>query len=141
MPYKKRVETLRILIGGHPTLVGSPRLGDIVKELNRLTASGRFPTRNWLLAVLHTTRALDTTLFEVVRIKGWANKSSSLGGYLHILYNNTILSWSEKKHYQIKVVDERNKYMHQAGAMPSKIDADGILAEMHACVVRVLGQI
>jgi hypothetical protein len=141
MAYKKRVETLRILISGHPTLMGSPRLDDIVTELNRLTASSRFPSRNWLLTVLYTTRALDTTLFEAVRIKGWAQTPSNLGRYLRILEEKAILLLKEREHYQTKVVDERNKYMHQAGAMPTKIDADGILAEMHACVVRVLGQV
>lgn len=86
MSYKSRVDTLRILIDSHYTLSGSPKLSQIVEELNRITLSGRMPRHNgWLLAVLHTTRALDTTLSEIVRFKGWVARPPSLGRYLRVL--------------------------------------------------------
>jgi len=140
MSYKKSVDTLRVLIGTHQTLVGSARLNDIIGELNRIPTSARFPRRSgWLLAVLHTTRALDTTLSEVVKNKGWWNsRQQSLGAYLMTLKNNAVLTQTERNHYQHNVVSMRNTYMHQAGAIPSKIDADVLLAEMHACVANVL---
>jgi hypothetical protein len=144
MSRKKRIDTLRILISGHQALSNSIRLTDITGELNRISASGRLPRRSgWLLAVLHTTRALDTTLGEILFTKGWdPNRTSkSLGSHLTRLNRNAILTQAQRTHYQAKVVDERNKYMHQAGAIPSKIDADAILAEMDACITHVLGQV
>jgi hypothetical protein len=143
MPYRRRVATLRILIGNHYTLTGSARLNDIMDELNQLTSSAGFPRRSWLLAVLHTTRTLDTTLSEVVRFKGWLNprQQPSLGAYLVALRNNAILSPTERNHYQAVVVSKRNIYMHQAGAIPTRIDADTLLAEMQTCVVDVLRRV
>ena len=141
MPYRRRVDTLRILISGHNVLAGSSKLSDIVNELNRIKGSGRLPSRNWLLAVLHTTRALDTTLSEIVLAKGWRARSPALGAYLTTLQSNAILSQAERIHYRRSVVDRRNMYMHQANAMPSRVDADSILAEMHSCVFVVLGRL
>jgi hypothetical protein len=144
MSRKRRIDTLRVLISSHQVLSHSTKLADITGELNRISASGRLPRRSgWLLAVLHTTRALDTTLSEVLVIKGWDpnRTSNSLGAHLSRLSNNAILTQTQRAHYQTKVVNERNKYMHEAGAIPSKIDADTILAEMDACITHVLGQV
>lgn len=144
MSRKGRVDTLRIIISSHSALTGSTRLGDITSELNRIYVSGRLPRRSgWLLAVLHTTRALDTTLSEILLFKGWNpnGQSKNLGSHLYKLKDNAVLTQTQRRHYQTKVVDERNKYMHQAGAIPGKVEADAILAEMDACVTHVLGQI
>lgn len=135
---------MRIIISSHSALTGSTRLGDITSELNRIYVSGRLPRRSgWLLAVLHTTRALDTTLSEILLFKGWNpnGQSRNLGSHLHKLKDNAVLTQTQRRHYQTKVVDERNKYMHQAGAIPGKVEADAILAEMDACITHVLGQV
>jgi hypothetical protein len=142
VPYKPRVETLRILISGHPALTASARLNDITNELRLIATSSRFPRRSgWLLAVLHTTRALDTTLSEVLAFRSWRSRSPTLGSYLVELRNRSVITTTERIHYQAAVVDRRNTYMHQAGTIPTRIEADSILAEMHACVAVVLNQI
>ena len=143
MSQKKRAETLRILVKGHSALTSSARLADILGELERIGVSGRFAARSgWLLTVIHTTRALDTTLCEVVKSKGWWNQNQqSLGAYLRALHHHNILSQIEKSYYQTNVVDVRNTYMHQAGAIPNKIEADTLLTEMHACITDVLGRV
>ncbi|MGR6320779.1 hypothetical protein Q2K19_21880 [Micromonospora soli] len=135
--------TLRVLISGHPVLSSSPKLPHITGEVGRIAASGRIPKQNgWLLAVVHTTRALDTTLGEIVKIKGWANNNNhSLGGYLGLLHVNSILSQQEKDDYNKEIVWKRNMYMHEAGAMPSQLDADKILSGMHSCASTVLARL
>lgn len=142
MSYKRRADTLRVVIGSHRLLVQSPRLNDIIGEVNRIAASSRVPRHNgWLLAVLHTTRALDTTLKEVLNGKGWMTTSRSLGGYLRAFRDRNALNASQTNHYQQVLVGRRNVYMHEAGRMPSQRDADEILSEMHACVVTILGRL
>src|ERR1700744_3601654 len=131
MLYKKRVETTRVLISGHQALASSPRLNDIIAELNYIISSSRSLRRSgWLLVILHTTRALDTTLKEAINYKGWRSRQS-LGGYLFKFEAESILTRTEKTHYQQNIVDIRNTYMHEAGAMPRRSDADAILAEMY----------
>jgi hypothetical protein len=48
------------------------------------------------------------------------------------------LTAAEQKDYQANLVKERNKYMHEAGAMPHKVAADSLLNEMHTCIATVL---
>jgi hypothetical protein len=142
VPYKERVGLLRVLIASHPVLRGSAKSAAIADEINRIATAGRFARRSrWLLSVLHTTRTMDTTLSEVLVLKGWSARGKSLGSYLRELEKKRILTNSQVQQYQLSVVDKRNTYMHQAGAAPSKLEADTILAEMHACVSHVLGQL
>ena len=142
MTYKQRVDMLRVLVDGHPIVRSSPKLSQIVGEMNRITASVKVPKNNgWLLSVLHTTRTLDTTLSEIVRYKGWQVQVPSLGRYLSVLCNNGVLWPPEKNDYSDKIVKKRNKYMHEAGAMPNQLEADGLLSEMHACLTLILSRL
>jgi hypothetical protein len=142
MPYKRRVDTLRVLVGGHAILTGSTRLTAITGEINRITQVGRLGNHNgWLLSVLHTTRALDTALSVLVMHKGWDNTARSLGQYLAALRQGGVLSPSEKSSFDTRLVHKRNKYMHEAGAMPDHLEADRVLNEMHACLATILGRI
>lgn len=139
---KKRVDTLRILISGHSALATSPKLNIIVGELNRISASSRQPGSNgWLLKVLHTTRSLDTTLSELLQFKRWTASRSSLGSYISAFSLNGILRLPEKQRFENDIVRKRNRYMHEAGAMPTQIEADKILSEMHACVAMILARL
>ncbi len=141
MSYKDRVDTLRVVIGGSRVLAGSPKLNLIIGEVNRIAAADRVPRHNgWLLAVVHTTRALDTTLSEIIIFKAWQSGGRSLGSYLTALQSHRIISNAERQRYKQEIVDKRNKYMHEAGAMPSQLDANKILNEMHACLSTILGR-
>ena len=70
--YKTRVRTLRVLISTHDTLKNSTKLNDLYGEAARIEAAARLRDQQngWLLAVLHTTRTLDTTLGELLLAKG-----------------------------------------------------------------------
>ena len=142
MTHKARVDTLRLLVDGHHILRSSSKLGLITGEMNRIVASGNLPKHNgWLLSVLHTTRTLDTVLSEIVVFKGWAASPPSLGSYLRALSVNGAIWPHERTGYENSIVRKRNKYMHEAGAMPDQLEADRILSEMHACLVVVLGRV
>lgn len=131
------------MAGGSKHLKTSTRLSAIYGELNRLESANRLSSdRGWLLAVLHTTRTMDTTLSELLAAKGWKGpQSHSLGSYLHDLATNNALNAGERNHYQSVVVKKRNKYMHEAGAMPQKKEADLILSEMQTCLYLVFSRI
>jgi hypothetical protein len=139
MPYKKRVDTIRLIAANHGALKGSAKLNSIVAELNRINAAGRLSTHNgWLLAVLHTTRSLDTMLAEIIAHKAWAAGGNSLGAYLITLAKYGALTPKEQKGFQDNLVKVRNKYMHEADAMPHKLAANSLLNEMHTCIATVL---
>ena len=92
--------------------------------------------------MLHTTRALDTALAEIVDAKGWkTQKTISLGGYIFALASNGVLTSFERVEYQRDLANQRNRYMHEAGAMPNQLEVNAILAKMHSCMVAVLSRI
>jgi hypothetical protein len=141
---KNRLDTLRVIIGANPALNSSPRLTDIYGEFNLILSAERHNKNyGWLLKVLHTTRALDTSLSELLAYKGWNSQSKAynLGRYLAILTNNGILNAKQRQDFRKTIVDKRNKYMHQAASMPTKQEADRILSEMHSCLSFVLAKI
>ncbi|WDG18181.1 hypothetical protein [Microbacterium sp. Clip185] len=140
MSTKNRVDTVRLLISTHPTLKTSAKLADIVGELNRVTNSAKTPKhKGWLLKLLHTTRALDTTLREVLTHKGWANSQMySLGSYLRSFRDNNVISHAEVLAWTNSIVNPRNKFMHSAGAMPNQLESDSVLSEMESCLTVIL---
>lgn len=141
MTTKKRVETVRILIATHSGLSHSPKLSDIVGELNRVLTATRVPKHNgWLLGLLHTTRALDTSLRELLIQKGWFNSETGLGGYLTNLEKRSVLTAAEHVRWRRSIADVRNKVMHTAGEMPTQLQSDAVLSEMEACLVIVLAR-
>jgi hypothetical protein len=142
MNSKKRVETLRVLAGGTAALAASSKITDIYGEFNRIIASSKRNTPDgWLLTVLHTTRALDTSLSEILLSKGWHPGKWSLGSYIVELQKRAILSPQQSAHYQKSLVKKRNMYMHQAGAMPHGLESERILTDMHACFVVVVSML
>lgn len=141
MSAKNRVDTIRVIAGQNQALKTSPKLSAILGEFNRIISAERYKKDyGWLLKVLHTTRALDTSLNVVIMHKAWngATDPNSLGSYLKILANKGVLTPRQGKDFQRTIVKKRNKYMHQAGAMPDKLEADSILSEMQSCLVIVL---
>lgn len=130
-------------MSGSPYIQNSNRRNAIIGEVNRIHSTSRLAKHNgWLLAVLHTTRALDTALAEIVAAKGLNTPQTvSLGGYLVALVGGGIISPTERNEYQNDLVKRRNKYMHEAGAMPDQMEVNAVLSKMHACIVAILARI
>lgn len=142
MASEKRIETLRMLVGSHPTLVNDSRTPDVVRELRRVIETKRIAGADrWLLQVLHTTRALDTCLSRVVAQQGWTVSPPSLGPYLTKLRSQGIIVEHQRHHWQDNLVNPRNTYMHSANQMPHQHMADDLLNEMDSCMSIVLAAI
>jgi hypothetical protein len=141
MSAKKRLDTIRVIASKNKALYTSARQAAILGEFNRIAVTERSGKHDgWLLTVLHTTKALDTSLSEVIKSKGWSAQSDlySLGVYLKAFAQHSILTEKQRIDFQKPLVDKRNKYMHEAGATPDKLEADSILNEMHAYLILVL---
>jgi hypothetical protein len=96
-----------------------------------------------LLQVLHSTRALDSTLAVFTSYYAISVPRPSLGGYLRELTRHHVpglglLRESDRAQYKRTIVDKRNLYMHEAGTFPSRGEISFLLSEMHACLARVL---
>lgn len=136
---------MQVLVAGSP-VVSSGKHEDIQREFKEVLSARRVMkrSRKRLLQVLHSTRALDSTLKEFTKLNKCLPKSQSLGSYLRVLkdgkcVNLSQISKAERHRYQKSIVNPRNKYMHEAGRVPAN-DSEvlALLAEMEACLQRVL---
>ena len=141
MTAKRRVDTLRVLVGQNSALSKSAKLAALYGELNRVLAarSAKHDGR-WLLSVLHTTRTLDTSLSELLDAKGWG-AGSNLNEHLKVLATHQVLVGAEVVAFRKEIVYKRNKYMHEAGATPDQLEADRILREMESCLAIVVSRL
>ncbi len=103
------------------------------------------PPRKNILKILHSTRALDTTLQSFLDHHGIRGTSHSIGQYISQLTNHRLpylgkLSVQERTKYQKEIVNHRNKYLHIANTYPSNDrDVYKLIAEMEALISRVVG--
>lgn len=140
MSKKSRVETLRVMMASHAGMANSSRQTAIIGELNRIVAAARIPKHNgWLLTLLHATRTLDSTLNELIKYKGWHTyNENNLRSYLRLLSAHHVLTSAERQLYEREIVHRRNRYMHEAGAMPDRRESDKVVNEVHACLSQIL---
>jgi len=142
--HKKRIDTLLVLIAGSP-ISGDVSYTNIKGEFAEVSKVKRISYKNRyrLLQVLHSTRALDTSLKVFTAIKGYGD-GHSLGNYLHNLSNPPTRSLNplpahRAQHYQKNIVMIRNRFMHQAGTYPNgDEEIRKLLSEMHDCLATVL---
>jgi hypothetical protein len=145
--HKARINTLQALIAGSSSIVGAASVIHEFSEVH-LVRRVRNDRRRRLLEIVHSVRALDTTLREFVAHHKCMPKSNkipqTLGQYLFALRDHKTpnlqqISEAARQHFQQSIVSARNKYMHEAGVFPSHDQATYILlAEMHACLATVL---
>ncbi len=142
---KRRVRFMQSLVAGS-RVSGTAKHADIQAEFDEVLSARRVlkRSRKRLLQVLHSTRALDSTLKEFTKLHGCLPPNPSLGSYLYALRNGKCpslkpISDAERRHYQAQIVQLRNRYMHEAGLMPAnESEVLTLLAEMEACLQRVL---
>lgn len=91
---KARIDTLRVVVAGTP-IANDPNYPSILGELNEVLSANKVSKKHrmWLLQVLHSTRALDSSLAAFVRQKPInplpGRRANSLGRYLYLLANHT----------------------------------------------------
>lgn len=111
---QKRVETLKALVAGSILATNTANLAAIQSEFDETVKVEKVPTlnRRRLLQVLHSTRALDTTLATFVIVKGCfvptprSPRPTSLGSCLKSLERHGVssmnqLSAQQRRHYQV----------------------------------------
>ncbi len=143
----KRVQLMKALVLSSPAF-GPSRLATLIcEEFEEVAKASRLSPegRRFLLQVLHSTRALDTSLKTFVSYYGITCTTPSLGGYLRALETASSthrlqdLSPAQRLYYQRQIVGPRNRYMHEAGAAPaSHHELLALLSEMQACLSEVL---
>lgn len=143
---KKRTDLLAALVGGSVVANGGGYTM-ILFELNEVyrVHSVEPPRRRYLLQVLHGTRALDSTLKVFVAHHGCpVTGSPALGSYLTALTNHKLghlgnLPENSRKRFMKSIVGKRNRYMHEAGAMPAtEQEISIVISEMESCLSMVL---
>jgi hypothetical protein len=138
------------MVNGTSYLAADPSLPNIQSEFAEVYAVRRVrrATRRRILEVLHSTRALDTTLRAFVGYHGCRSPGkplpTSLGQYLYALRDHTVAGLSRfteahRRHFTLTISNPRNRYMHEAGAFPTAdLDIQTLLSEMDACLAAVL---
>lgn len=144
--HKRRISAIRALVAGCPAIVNDPTYRDIDNEINETyrVRKVRVNHRRWLLQILHSTRALDSSLKVFTNFHNIPSRSS-LGGYLTSLVGHNSLTiqnhlnQADKDQFQRDIVDKRNKYMHEAGAFPlNDMEVGTLLSNMQVCMSIVI---
>ncbi len=141
----KRIQTLKALIVGS-AISGNPMCAKILEEFNQVENVTKVnpKPRRLLLQLLHSTRALDSSLDVFTGSYGIPVRRRSLGNYLIALRDHAqpslrTLSPNQVTRFMKAIVDKRNKYLHEAGAFPRiPTEIDGILGEMESCLSQVV---
>lgn len=147
--HRARVRTLQALVAGTQCLAAHPQHSAIQAEFSEVYAVRRIrrSARRRLLEVLHSTRALDTTLAAFVTHHGCRMSNGkvpkALGQYLYALRDHSVgglgtLAEAHRKQFQTGITNRRNRYMHEAFAFPvTDVEVRSLLAEMDNCLTVV----
>ncbi|TCC99983.1 hypothetical protein [Pedobacter psychroterrae] len=142
---KHKINTILTILSNNPTLT-TGRYPDIVEELKEALRVDRLnPTRRKnLMKVLHSMRALDSTLRAFLDYHGLRSDQHSIGDYIKRLYSHQggalvgRLSAAEKETYLRNIADKRNKYLHSANRYPTgEMEVNDLIAEAHALIARM----
>lgn len=139
-----RINTIIAIVNSTPSLT-SANINKLKTEFKQVINVDVItpPKRKHILKILHSTRALDSTLREILDYYGIRNGKSSIGQYIYQFKNHSHstlgkLTQSERDKYQSIIADIRNIHLHNADSYPKN---DGevfqLISEMHALIARV----
>ncbi len=140
---KARITAMKAIIAG--SCIPATDIYAINQEFDevRHAESARPLARRRLLQILHSTRALDSFLKAFTDSYGCRGTAHSLGQYLRALESHTNprlqnLTARKRTYFQSKVVDPRNKYLHEAGSSPTNDNlVMALLSDMQLCLDEV----
>ena len=115
-------------------------------EFDRVTAVDTMVSdqqQQLLNKVLHTTRAMDTCMKTFLEINGVNPSGHAMGNYLSDLRKGKAgkferLNGGLSQRIQDDVVEKRNRFMHVAGAYPSKNEAEQIAEDVASYLQTIL---
>jgi hypothetical protein len=145
MPTQKdRINTIIAIVNSCPAL-NNANINKLKSEFGQVLDVDKIepPKRRHILKILHSTRALDSTLKSILDHYNIRNGKNSIGQYLfqftnHSLTNLSKLSPSERAKYQREIADIRNTHLHNADSYPrNDSEVFQLLSEMQSLIVRV----
>jgi hypothetical protein len=140
MSKKKRYLSLLAIVDGSKINNGSKNYIAVRAELGELGFCDKVSPekRRGLLQVLHSTRALDSSLKIALSVIG-VTPSYSIGKHLDQFHSTGRITKASATRYKHRIASVRNRYMHEANAFPSSSkDADQLVAEIETCLVDIL---
>lgn len=140
-----RVNTIIALINSCPS-ISTTNVNKLKAEFREVTSVDAItPTqRRNILKILHSTRALDSTLKVILDYYSIRGTSHSIGQYLFSFSGHSStrigkLSASERSKYQNSIVKVRNTHLHEANSYPrNDSEVHTLLSEMQTLIARVV---
>lgn len=134
----RRIATVQALVVGCAGLASvSAQVVDEFEEVYRARLVRR-RNRRWLLQVLHASRAADSAVGAFLGAGGITPVPNSLGPRLDKLaipgVHGNRMPVSEVASYKKGFVAKRNRYVHEAGAYPTEVEAATQLADIDTCL-------
>jgi hypothetical protein len=141
---QNRINTIIAIINSSPSLT-STNVNKLKTEFRQVIAVDTIapPKRKHILKILHSTRALDSTLKAILDHYHIRNGKHSIGQYITQFTNHTLttlgkLSPSERAKYQREIADIRNTHLHNADSYPrNDSEVYQLISEMQALITRV----
>lgn len=141
---KNRIDTIIAIINSNTALT-SVNINKLKTEFKQVIAVDVISPdkRKNILKILHSTRALDSTLKSILDHHHIRNGKHSIGQYITQLtiHNSTSLgklSQSERSKFQTSIADVRNTHLHTADSYPQNDrEVNELISEMQSLITRV----
>jgi len=139
-----RINTIIAIVNSNPSLTTS-NINKLKTEFRQVIDVDSITPqkRKHILKILHSTRALDSTLKAILDHYRIRNGKHSIGQYITQLTNHSLttlgkLSVSERAKYQREIADIRNTHLHNADSYPKNDrEVNQLISEMQALITRV----
>lgn len=141
-----RINTIIAIVNSSPSLTRA-NINKLKTEFRQVIEVDAIvpPKRKRILKILHSTRALDSTLKAILDHYHIRNGKHSIGQYIiqFTVHTNPALgklSPSERAKYQREIADIRNTHLHNADSYPrNDSEVFQLISEMQALITRVTG--
>jgi len=141
-----RINTIIAIVNSSPSLTNA-NINKLKTEFRQVIEVDAIapPRRKHILKILHSTRALDSTLKAILDHYHIRNGKHSIGQYItqFTVHTNPALgklSASERAKYQREIADIRNTHLHNADSYPrNDSEVFQLISEMQALITRVKG--
>ncbi len=143
---KAEIQTITTILEA-TSIADDNNFSKIKSELNEVISDHKLKKQGKknLLKIVHTTRALDTSLKVFLTHHSILDNAHSLGQYLYRLrdHNNNdvgTITENQRRLYQTEIVDLRNDYMHNARKIATdESEVNNLISNMHILLKTVAG--
>lgn len=141
---ENRINTIIAILNSSPSLTNA-NLNKLKLEFKQVVEVDSItpPKRKNILKILHSTRALDSTLKSILDYYYIRGNNHSLGNYIYQFagHRHPVLgkiSASERDKYIREISNVRNNHLHNADSYPrNESEVFQLISEMQALITRV----